>query len=227
MLPGAGYSVRRRARLVGIVLQDKQRANSVDLKTEVAGMTNESKTPEVAFIEEPSVTRRPRRSVSLVVIGEVVAREGAVLAGRLVEYSHMRLDAVLVNQPTLHVGRAIGTVAHQLGVIEIEAFHRTLDHAPCCEDLGLPHRRGCFDIDDDRILDIDQIIGGVSEEGLSASAPVQRAAGSVGEMKFGLISVATPNAASSSTARYSLAAHPAASGRKPSPPTRCSRRRPP
>jgi hypothetical protein len=86
---------------------------------------------------------------------------------------------MLVDQPTQHIGRAIGAVGHQSGGIEIEAFHRTFDHAPCGKDLGLPDRRGRFNIDDDRVLDIDQIVGGIGEEGLPAmgSSPARRRIG--------------------------------------------------
>ena len=57
-----------------------------------------------------------------------------------------------------------------------------------------PDRGGRFDIDDDRVVDIDQIVGGVSRRRpVSPWAPVQRAAGSTGEMNFGVTSVAAPN----------------------------------
>jgi len=62
---------------------------------------------------------------------------------------------MLADQPTDHLSR----IAHQFGRIEVEALHRTFDHAFGGEDLGLSDRRGCFDIDDDRVLGVDQIIG--------------------------------------------------------------------
>ena len=46
--------------------------------------------------------------------------------------------------------------------------HRALDHALGGEHLGPADRRGCLDIDDDRVIDIDQIVGRVAEEGLPA-----------------------------------------------------------
>jgi hypothetical protein len=60
--------------------------------------------------------------------------------------------------------------------IEVEALHRTFDHAFGGEDLGLPDRRGCFDIDDDRVLGVDQIVGRVAKEGLPAmgAGPARR-----------------------------------------------------
>jgi hypothetical protein len=68
-------------------------------------------------------------AVALVVIGEVVAREGAVGMLGFVEHRDVRLDPVLIDQPVQHLGRSIGGVADQPGRIEIEAFERALDHA--------------------------------------------------------------------------------------------------
>src|ERR1700692_1079423 len=80
----------------------------------------------------------------------------------------MRLDAVLMYQPAEHLGGPIGAVAYEHGGVEIEALHRSFDHALCRLDLSLADRGGRFHIDNDRVVDIDQIVGGVSEEGLPA-----------------------------------------------------------
>ena len=63
--------------------------------------------------------------------------------------------------------------------MQIEAFDRAFDHALRSQNLGLPDRGGRFDVDDDRVVDIDQIVGGISEEGLSAmgSGPASRRMG--------------------------------------------------
>src|ERR1700759_4538458 len=63
--------------------------------------------------------------------------------------------------------------------MQIEALHRAFDHALRSQNLGLPDRSGRFDIDDDRVVDIDQIVGRVSEEGLSpmGSGPTGRRIG--------------------------------------------------
>jgi hypothetical protein len=49
----------------------------------------------------------------------------------------------------------------------------------CGQNLSLADRGGRFDIDNDRVVDINQIIGGVSKEGLSAmgSGPAGRRIG--------------------------------------------------
>ena len=70
----------------------------------------------------------------------------------------MRLDAMLIDQPAEHLSRAVSAVAHEPGRIDVEALHRTFDHAFGGEDLGLSDRRGCFNINDDRVLDVDQVV---------------------------------------------------------------------
>src|SRR5215475_8262146 len=97
----------------------------------------------------------------------------------------MRLDAMLVDQPADHLSRAVSAVAHEFGRIEVEALHRTFDHAFGGEELGLSDRRGCFDIDDDRVLGVDQIVGRVAEEGLPAmgAGPTRRRVGGRYELR--------------------------------------------
>lgn len=100
------------------------------------------------------------------VIAEVIAGEGAVLTRRLVEHGHVRLDAVLIDQPAKHLGRAVGAVTQKAGGIQIEAIHRAFYHAFCSQDLGLSDRGRRFDINDDPVGDIDQVVGGIGEERL-------------------------------------------------------------
>jgi hypothetical protein len=70
----------------------------------------------------------------------------------------------------------VSAVAHEPGRIEVEALHRTFDHAFGGEDLGLSNRRGRFDINDDRVLGVDQIVGRIAKEGLPAmgAGPARR-----------------------------------------------------
>src|ERR1700733_3800802 len=84
-----------------------------------------------------------------------------------------------MHQPAEHLGRAISAVAHESCRIQIEALHRSFDHTLCRQDLGLADRGGRFDIDNNRVVDIDQIVGGVSKKGLSAmgSGPACRRIG--------------------------------------------------
>jgi hypothetical protein len=104
------------------------------------------------------------------IVAEIVAREGPVLTCRLVEHGYMRLDSVLIDQPAEHLGRAIGAIAHEPSRVETEAVDRAL------EDFGLPDRRCRFDINNDSVLDIDQIVGGIGKVRLPSmgSGPSRR-----------------------------------------------------
>jgi hypothetical protein len=67
----------------------------------------------IVDIQERRDLRARRRCTARkanLVIGEVLAREDPVGAGRLVEDGHVRLDPVLIEQPPEHLSRAIGAV---------------------------------------------------------------------------------------------------------------------
>jgi len=81
-----------------------------------------------------------------------------------VEHWDVRLDPVLIDQPVQHLGRSMGGVADQLGRIEIEVRERALDHALCRQHLGLTDRRRRFDIDNNRVVGIDQVVGRIGKE---------------------------------------------------------------
>jgi hypothetical protein len=112
------------------------------------------KVPSAAFQAAKIVIADP-----LVVVGEIVARKGAVGMLGFVEDWDVRLDPLVMSQPAEHLGRAVGGVADQSGGVESEGFERALDHALGCRHLGLPDRCRRFDIDDNRVVDIDQVIG--------------------------------------------------------------------
>src|SRR5262249_60273136 len=46
---------------------------------------------------------RAGADIALMGISELLAREGAVVADRLIEHAHMRRDAMLINQPAEHL----------------------------------------------------------------------------------------------------------------------------
>ena len=91
----------------------------------------------------------------------------------------MWLDAMLVDEPSDHLGGAVGAVPQKSCGIKIEALERAFYHALCGQDLGLPDRGCGFDINDDRVVGIDQIVGGIGEECLPAvgSGPSRRRIG--------------------------------------------------
>jgi hypothetical protein len=82
----------------------------------------------------------------------------------------------------------------------------TVDHRSGRPDLCLSDGARRFHIKDDRVVEIDQIIRSIGEEGVPFERSRHCAAGSDGETNFGMLSLAAPNAASSSVARYSCAA---------------------
>src|SRR6059058_721878 len=210
--------------LAGGCLRTALRFQGTSLAIQLAGaiahhavLIDERARHSVDFLALPEfLPGRADIAVALVVVGKRVAREGAVGALRFVEDRDVRLNPLLMDQPIQHLGRAIGAVADEALGIEIEACNRPLDHALGCRHLGLTDRRRRLDIDNDRVLDIDQIVVRIGEEGRSA---VHRAAGSAGAMNLGVTSVAAPNTASSRTARYSSTARPAASGGRPAAPS--------
>src|SRR5437868_11120276 len=83
-----------------------------------------------------------------------------------VENRDVWLDPAFTNQPPEHLGRAIGAVrGHSFG-IETELILDPIDHRARRADLRLPDRAARLDIDNDTVVEIDQVIDGVSEEGV-------------------------------------------------------------
>ena len=90
----------------------------------------------------------------------------------------MRLDAVALDQPGQVGGRAIGCVGHEALEPEVEALLRPLDHPALGGHLGLPYRGRGLDIDDHRMIEVDQIVGAVSDR--STNRSIERSRLSVG-----------------------------------------------
>ena len=82
-----------------------------------------------------------------------------ILAVGLVEHWHVRLNAVLVDQPVEHLGRAKGTVAREARRVEIEALLGAPDHPLGVGDFRLADGGGRLDINDDRVVEIDKVVG--------------------------------------------------------------------
>ena len=129
----------------------------------------------------------------------------------------MRLDPLFVDQPGKRLGRAVGGVGDQALRVEAEAVERARDHVARRLVLGLPDRRGRLDIDDDGVLEVDEIVGGVEEMRLAAIRGGPARGGMTGETYFGWTGVAAPKAASSSVSRYSVVARLAWSSGRPAP----------
>lgn len=127
----------------------------------------------------------------------------------------MRPDAMRVDQPGEHLGRAVAAVTDEPARIEVKPLQRALHHALGGQCLRLPDCRRRLNTEDDRVLDVDQVVRRVGKKAWPPCAPVQRAAGSEGDTNFGVTSVAAPKAASSRTVGYSSMARPAAAGGSP------------
>ena len=128
----------------------------------------------------------------------------------------MGLDPSFVDQPLQHLARTIRRVAGQPLRVELEALVCPFDHGLGCLDLRLTDGRRSFHLDDDGVIEIDQVVGRVGEEGLPTvgAGPARRRISRRDEFT----SVAAPNAASSSIAMYSSTARLDTSGDKPSDP---------
>ena len=107
---------------------------------------------------------RARVCVRLAVIGEIARRERAVRPVGLVDDGYMRLDAVLLDQPSEHRARAICGVRDQTLGIEAEAIQGPVDHGPRRAGLGCADRPARLHVDDDPVVGVDQVIVGVCEE---------------------------------------------------------------
>src|SRR5215510_10834176 len=81
------------------------------------------------------LTTRAEVNIALMVVSEVLTREGAVRASRLVEHSDVRLNPMLVDKPAEHLGRAIGAIAKQAPWVQVKALDRPLNHSLCSHNL--------------------------------------------------------------------------------------------
>src|SRR5262249_29279374 len=157
----------------------------------------------------------PRRAdicVSDLVIMKVLAREGAVVAlGPIMDWD-VRLDLLLFTQPVQHGRRPVGRIGGEPLRLEAQALFGALQHGSCGAHFGLADRARGFNIHDHATLDVDQIVVGISEERrpFEGASPLRR--WSEGDTNLGCTSVAAPNAASLSVARYSFTARLAAAG---------------
>ena len=105
---------------------------------------------------EPFAGRAPV-GVAVVIIVEVSPREGLIAALGFVEDGDMRLDPLLVDQPVQHLGPAVSRVANQALGIEAAPIPHPLDHVASGPALCLADRCGGLDVDDDRVLKIDEM----------------------------------------------------------------------
>ena len=77
------------------------------------------------------------------------------------------LDAPLLDQPGKVLGRAKSAVGSWPLGIELEAILGAIDHRARGADLRLPDGSAGLDIDDDGMVEVDQIVGGIGKEGMA------------------------------------------------------------
>lgn len=114
----------------------------------------------------------------------------------------MRLYPALMDPPGEVLGQAIGTVGGEACGPEAEAVLRPFRYAARRPDLGLPDGAASSHIEDDGMVEIDQVVGGVGEEGmpLQGTGPLRRQIDI--ETNFAFTSLAAFQAASSRVSRY-------------------------
>jgi hypothetical protein len=132
------------------------------------------------------LARRADVGVGAVVVGEVGALICPVAAARLVEDRDVRLDPAFLDQPAQHRRGAIGAVGDQPLGVEAEAVHRAIDHGARGADLRLPDGARRLDVDDDRVVGVDQIVGRIGEEGVTllGARPLRRGINGRGELRL-------------------------------------------
>src|SRR6185437_833725 len=110
-------------------------------------------------------------AILLGIEGEVGSGEGAVGAVGLVEHRDVRSNAALLDQEGEVLGRAIGAVGGKALRLEAEALGGPVEHGARGAHLRLPNGPARLDIEDDRMVGVDQIVGGIGEEGLALVGP--------------------------------------------------------
>jgi len=100
----------------------------------------------------------------------------------------VRLDPPVVDQPGQVLGRAVGAVGGKPRRVEIEVILNPLDHGACRPNVGLPDGPARLDVDDDGVIEIDQVVGGLGEQGVSlyGSCPLRRRIGPGHELRLDL-----------------------------------------
>src|SRR5690606_7823521 len=88
------------------------------------------------------------------------------------------------------LGRAIRTVRGEALGLEAEALGGPVEHGARGADLGLTDRPARLDIEDDRVVGVDQVVGGIGEEGVAlvGAGPLRRRVGRRDELRGDLAS---------------------------------------
>src|SRR5437879_1644152 len=85
------------------------------------------------------LSRRTMVGVSLGIVSEIAAREGAILSRRLVDDRDVRRDLLVLDEPVQHRRRSVGGIRNEPLRLETKALLGSLQHGPRRADLGLAH----------------------------------------------------------------------------------------
>src|SRR5439155_17155093 len=121
---------------VGTALRLQRTGLAIQLAGAVARhavLVDERARHSIDFLALPEIlSGRADIAVALVVLGEVVARVGAVGALGFVEHRNVRLDPALMHQPGEVRGRTVGGISREPIGPQVEALLRTVDHPLLC-----------------------------------------------------------------------------------------------
>ncbi|MCY1299457.1 hypothetical protein D9M68_736560 [compost metagenome] len=79
----------------------------------------------------------------------------------------MRSNLLFLHKPGQIVSGAIGTVGDQIAWLQAKAVLCSVDHGARSANLSLSNGTGGLDIENDAMVGVDQIVGGVGEEGMA------------------------------------------------------------
>jgi len=115
---------------------------------------------------------------------EVTARKGAVIALACVANWNMWSNPA-ANQPAEETARSISGVGSKALRLQTKATFGSIEHSLCGFDLVIGARGCWFNVDNDCVLEIDEIVEPVSELQRLLAFAVQADDGSEGEITFG------------------------------------------
>ena len=106
--------------------------------------------------------------IILMVVAELSALVASSPAAPMIENGNMRFDATLMDKPGDVGGIALTSIGGEAPWPNAKALLRPIDHRSLRRHLGGANGGGGFNINNYGVFQIDEIIGAVSEEGLSA-----------------------------------------------------------
>ena len=108
--------------------------------------------------------------IAPVIVDEVVAREGSVLARGLLEVRDVRLDRAFMHQPGQYLGRTVAGVGSQALGLDAKPLRGAHDHGLGCRHLGLAYGGRGLHVHDDGVLEVDEVVVAVGVAGRTAGS---------------------------------------------------------